>query len=313
MKAFIDYILRTYQSRPLDLEKRKESIPHVVLYHYSSIDGLCGILKTKSIWASDIQFLNDKSEFKHGVSLISKDLRQISEKRAKQKNDDQILGFLKASREFMDQRRALKNFQIFVASFSTKSDLLSQWRGYCPENLGFSLGFKLIGNNFTIGNTGFELYLLPCFYTRKDEKKLIQYLKNSFIEGLEQLINESSNEASQNNSLEQFSKLNTEYVKKYLIVSSILKDQLFSEEDEWRLIAISKRSSSKSEVLFRKGSSLLIPYIDIELNRVPFRLQEIVIGPTQYPKLSKESIGQIKKKKDYKFKIRNSKIPFRKV
>ena len=40
------------------------------LYHYTSIDGLLGIIRNKNIWASDIQYLNDKEEFVRTIKLL---------------------------------------------------------------------------------------------------------------------------------------------------------------------------------------------------------------------------------------------------
>jgi hypothetical protein len=36
---------------------------HKKLYHYTNWDGLSGILKTKSLWATHYRFVNDSSEF----------------------------------------------------------------------------------------------------------------------------------------------------------------------------------------------------------------------------------------------------------
>ncbi len=42
------------------------------LYHYTTAEGLQGIIKTKSIWASDYRFLNDATEFDYGLSIFDK-------------------------------------------------------------------------------------------------------------------------------------------------------------------------------------------------------------------------------------------------
>ena len=39
------------------------------LYHYTSLNGLLEIIRTKSIWATDILFLNDSSECKYSINL----------------------------------------------------------------------------------------------------------------------------------------------------------------------------------------------------------------------------------------------------
>jgi hypothetical protein len=41
-----------------------------VLYHYTSMDGLVGIVTNKQIWASHVPYLNDRTEQEHIWSLI---------------------------------------------------------------------------------------------------------------------------------------------------------------------------------------------------------------------------------------------------
>ena len=38
------------------------------LHHYTTAEGLRGILKSKSLWASDLRFLNDRSELITAIS-----------------------------------------------------------------------------------------------------------------------------------------------------------------------------------------------------------------------------------------------------
>ena len=49
-----------------------ESVPRTV-HHYTTSSGACGILNTGTIWATDIRFLNDSSEWHHTLD-ITRDL-----------------------------------------------------------------------------------------------------------------------------------------------------------------------------------------------------------------------------------------------
>ena len=52
-----------------------------VLYHYTTREGLFGILSSLKIWASSSQFLNDASEFTYSTQLIAEiatDLKKTS-------------------------------------------------------------------------------------------------------------------------------------------------------------------------------------------------------------------------------------------
>ena len=52
------------------------------LYHYTSVRGVEGILKTKSVWASVLHFLNDSKEWKHGFELAqTRIVRRLGERK----------------------------------------------------------------------------------------------------------------------------------------------------------------------------------------------------------------------------------------
>jgi hypothetical protein len=44
--------------------------PPETLHHYTTAAGLIGILRSKSLWASDCRFLNDRSELVYGHNLV---------------------------------------------------------------------------------------------------------------------------------------------------------------------------------------------------------------------------------------------------
>lgn len=46
-----------------------KQLPPPVLFHFTTPKGLIGIAKSKTIWATDIRFLNDKKEFQHSLDI----------------------------------------------------------------------------------------------------------------------------------------------------------------------------------------------------------------------------------------------------
>ena len=61
--------------KPSSLPSGKKPPEH--LYHYTSIDGLEGILSKRSFWASQIHFLNDIQEFKYSFDIFEKILSEL--------------------------------------------------------------------------------------------------------------------------------------------------------------------------------------------------------------------------------------------
>lgn len=48
--------------------------PPSVLYHYTTQQGLLGIISDKEIWATHTQYLNDAREFRHALDIVKQEL-----------------------------------------------------------------------------------------------------------------------------------------------------------------------------------------------------------------------------------------------
>ena len=107
--------------------------PPVPLYHYTSLETLEKITAKGEIWATDINFLNDKTEYINARTFIEKTLRERLDQ--KSETDAAVDLHLKA----MDIR--VRSGDVFVASFSTNGDSLPQWRGYGVNGHGVAIGF----------------------------------------------------------------------------------------------------------------------------------------------------------------------------
>ncbi len=94
-------------------------IPGERLYHYSSFNGLLGIVESRSLWASDIRYMNDSAELKHTADLIRKEVtRRI---RAGHQQPDLL-------NQFLDwvTHRITNGHMLFATSFRSNGNLLSQ-------------------------------------------------------------------------------------------------------------------------------------------------------------------------------------------
>src|SRR4051812_4201029 len=98
-------------------------LPLRTLYHYTTQAGLLGILETKSIWASEIRFLNDATEFRTALDTVGAELRtRLNEL-------DSAEGEARGEAIFREFT-ALEEASFFVLSLTEKGDDLSQWRAY---------------------------------------------------------------------------------------------------------------------------------------------------------------------------------------
>ncbi len=104
------------------------------LFHYTNSIGARGILQSGSIRATNIEYLNDRTEFKHGVEIACR----IADERAKTRDGrEQEFYVVVAS----TTRNTAHHFDhIFVASFSELEDSLEMWRGYGDHKGRLAIG-----------------------------------------------------------------------------------------------------------------------------------------------------------------------------
>lgn len=276
-----------------------------ILYHYTSLEGLLGITKSQSIWATNILYLNDASELNYAIGLLRDQIINY-QKRIKARNLEYM--FFETLIEDIDKLISLDRFSFFVCSFSEENDLLSQWRGYCPGSIGFSLGFKLNDLRISIKKYGFSL--TPCIYSEKQQvneiKKLIKKTSLTFTNEMMQKTKGYYPVILNNSAFEFF--------KEFTGLVPTFKHSKFKEEKEWRIIAGLWVENFREIVKFRPGKSMIVPYIEITLPKEGEKLviNQVIVGPTPEPILSKTSVEMLLKSKQVIFEeVHYSTIPYR--
>lgn len=288
------------------------------LFKYVSQAGLLGIFDSSSLYATDIFYMNDAAEYRHAANLMN---QKINERLAQIKDHPRPFmsalpphkdpkydkkNIEKALLNFMQNIVGnLSNFHIFVCSFTEENDLLSQWRGYCPKGNGYSIGFNtsLLINAFT--KRKYEL--IQCIY---DSEKQLKIIGDLLQESLNRIPDE---EVIQSKLSDIIGPISTELFETFIQIAPMLKHSSFSEEKEWRFVSDLMVFGNRN-VKYRQGVSMIIPYDEINIltdsNIIP--IKNIVIGPTQQPVLSKESIkGLLKTKGIERFSISFSRTPYR--
>jgi len=144
----------------------------MVLYHYTTAASLSGIIKSRSVWASDYRFLNDATEFRYGLGIFE----QIFYSRDSRSPvfSSEVIDLIRQLREATDQ------FRVFVAAFSKEPDLLSKWRGY-NDGKGYSIGIDDDWLSQNAAEQGFRL--IPVVYDRGNQRRVVEQ-KLSLLQSL---------------------------------------------------------------------------------------------------------------------------------
>ena len=204
---------------------RHQTVP-AFLHHYTTIDGVQGIIESGSLWASDVGFMNDSSELSYSTALIN----EVVVATFAEVDDPELKALLpttvRATSLFDRKTRPL------ITSFCEDGNLLSQWRAYGPGAASASLGFDL---SFAAHPTRLpaNTYLRKVLYDEAEQRDIVQAIVASWLATVRAIRAESDPVV---NELPKA----TAWLLKILLADCHLsfKHPSFAEENEWRLIHI---------------------------------------------------------------------------
>jgi hypothetical protein len=285
--------------------------PPPVLYHYTSMQGLLSIVETGRMRASHVRFLNDSSEISAMWSVVFGRLRERMDSVKSTVENTYLAEVIKLA-----ESRPLSNE--FIASFSEKDDDLSQWRSYCPGGAGFSIGFSsaAVRSQWVANPTGGE----PSFVGAKLLKVL--YLNEGDTFELDRTIDAIFQLASHLHGSMGFHGLpisREQIVPAWLsMIAPSYKNSAFRDESEWRLV-LNKPHKPMPGQRFREGKSMIIPYVEVELDRdlhfkhsEEYMIRRVVVGPTPNADLSTEALQSLFLSKGHSgVHVEKSSIPYR--
>lgn len=266
----------------------------LVLFHYTRLEGLKGIVKNRSLRFTHTSSLNDPSELVYGKNLII----EIIKKELSKKHEKVILEFLNALIDNMIRFNQVM-YETYIACFCKSENLLSQWRSYASSGGGYNLGIEFTSDTkffHTLDETREDSYII----LRK-----IQYLPKDQIEMVERYIT----------SLLKYANDAIVYLKKHdgipqhwpqmaaMESSNPLFDLMFSfknpafrEENEWRLIKSRDKDKNPEQLQFNEDRKDMIPYLETSIyeevgSQKFFPLRSIKSGPTLDPSRTKPSLN----------------------
>lgn len=270
-----------------------------VLYHYTTGEGLAGILRTRTLWATHIGYLNDATEFQHGLRLIQAEIARLKQQG---KTDPALIDGWSAS-----LRMAL-DVLVYVAAFSTAPDSLPQWRAYARP-FGFALGLDITHVLAVAGDPKDNVLIYPCVYEQAEQDKLLSY-------GIQYLLAAYETRTNGKPGSEKLVREFTAHFLAYVLaLAASFKHPAFKEESEWRLVARFVQPAKPTLVRrARPQGRLFVPYLELPIGTRadPFPVFRIVIGPTPNYDLAREGLAALLE--DTKTVVRdivNSSVPFR--
>lgn len=250
--------------------------------HYTSIAGLMGIIEHEQLWATNIRFLNDEQEYQHALDLI-KELLPTSKLKNWQPKNEVHRDFLKDLEKKVEQMSWYTSDDVYTLSFTQETDLLSQWRGYCPGNNGYCIVFD-VDKLFEAVKREYEnSYCIKCVYDAKEKEERLRKLLNGCWSQYLTATDKKQRRAVLDN-----------VEKEIRLLGSQFKDSSFEEEKEHRIVIISDYGPDDNRLKFREGRFSVIPYVEVPASRK--LIQKIFIGPTAHKAAARRSLALLLEK-----------------
>ena len=155
-----------------------------LLHHYTTADGLKGIIENNQLWATSAYFLNDSAEITYGYGVLKEVLDDWLAKNPRPEGSV-TLGLARGLYRFFGEDLLNRNMirPIYLACFCEDDNLLSQWRTY-GQSGGYSLGFG-VPPNIAFAGQGFKPE--PNTYTSKWAR--VEYDRNEQVKKCIAILN----------------------------------------------------------------------------------------------------------------------------
>jgi len=290
--------------RPLIVELNKETnkttgpVPDE-LYHYTNASAALHIIESGELWASNALFLNDAEEIEHGIAIYAKVVESV---KTRGTHSQRTLDLFDSSTLHAVM---LRQSAVFVCCLSATRNQLSQWRAYCANGTGYSIGFR--SNGFTdLRGDSPRLRLVRVLYTLEEQIGLISRLLGTFAAYLESLPEAMWN--AERAILQEY------FVTEFFSILSAMKLDSFGEEQEWRLVCLDWDYGEPKYSFRASRSGLIVPYYALRRpdKRLPF--VRIIVGPSSHSEIAQCSTQQLLRKHGYSdVPVEFCGIPFREL
>ncbi len=270
-----------YKKIQKSLQQTKKPKKEEIVYHYTSISTFTELLRTNTLRASDLRFLNDKTEKTKWFKVFDDASEEVRRKMSKQNDSEQKKDFLD---KIGDNINHYRTTECYIFCLSKLPDDKSQFNDYGDKFKGVSIGFnreKLMQILFKVndidkdstyvsgmlhGNVEYDEQLLQDELIVKIEKLLEKYEKSG--KNIQDFFDCVSN-------LNDFNK----DCREILCRCQDAKDGKFQSEKEYRIYWMQESNNRYKKIGLFSRNNRIIPYVDLEFGDEKLPISEIIVGP----------------------------------
>ena len=248
-------------------------MPHddpTTIYHYCGVDGFLGIVKNKELRLTHCRFMNDYAEHIGMLTQAHEHLQGLT-----------LHGPQEEFRNALQHLLGLVQQSPYLACFSSKGDLLSQWRAYANDGTGFAIGFSKDAIKRQCDDRGraadVGLSLRQVSYNPSQASNMLNAIIQSYLTHLNVA-------AWRTNTLVGSARADI------WALTAVCKNKGFREEREWRIVMSPEITIDDeygpvadrgiSEKRFRVSSNAIVPYFVLQFPETA--ITKVRLGPKNY-------------------------------
>jgi hypothetical protein len=234
---------------------------------------MLGIVKSHELWASNISFLNDRAEFQTGVDSMMRAVRDIASTGDADRKAHAATIIEAVSQMFPRQ-------SIYIASWSTQTDDLGQWRAYSGSGTGFEITMKWAVLKALADAQDFMF--AKCIY---DPEEQMCAAKEIVETSVREMVERRAENRPGTSAVEGF-------LLRLLRFAPLFKHAAFKSEDEWRLVSSHFQTEMGPNFGVREGRAIPVPYLRFRLKAEGSSvvdISQIRVGPCAEAHLAQQA------------------------
>jgi len=240
--------------------------PRFLVWHYTDLQGLLGIVETQELWATRMSALNDTSELSHGIDGLKQEFEVWSRKCT---HSADTLAALRDHLERLEEHGAQDN--IYVLCASTEGDSLQMWMHYARN--GVAIGMPSAALNLAQqGTTKIHLaFPLSGGLSSTETGTVFPYRGPVFYQADEnrQATACCAFEAAATSISNGFPSSSVDVQVALTTAAGGLKHPAFRGESEYRWIVSGRPSDEDAQADCRVNAGGVVPYIRLVNTRTP--------------------------------------------
>jgi len=258
-----------------------------VIYHYCSMEALLGIVQSRTIWMTNIFYLNDDEEHYHLRRMVLSLLEEEGEELSKWA--ERLTHYFDLLKEKV-RPEGITN--VYCTCFSEDWDSLSQWRAYADDGRGVAIGFDREYFSQLVAKMPNALEMANVTYDQEEQYRIVEAILGVQPNAGEIVVEKGTD----------LPRLFAEFLAQATAAqisraAARCKTRAFREEREVRVIYHGPLPPEIAEdvgpLKVRASQGLLIPYHALRLDpeAKPCPIREVAFGPRNMMHLNVDSLS----------------------